>query len=56
MLWTFAPETHSPLVYPAAALREARDPEGARLFLEFLSGAEAAGVFDKYGFRRLHGE
>ena len=56
VLWTFAPETHSPLVYPAAALREARDPESARLFLEFLSGAEAAGVFDKYGFRRLHGE
>ena len=56
VLWTFAPETHSPLVYPAAALREAGYPEAARLFLEYLRGPEAGDVFDKFGFRWLRGE
>ena len=56
VLWTFGPETHSPLLYPAAALRDAGHPERARLFLEFLRGPEAGEVFDKFGFRRLNGE
>lgn len=53
ILWTFAPDTHSPLVYPAAALRDAGNAEGARLFLEFLQASEAGEVFDRFGFRSL---
>ena len=55
-LWTFAPDSHSPLVYPVAALQKAGNPQGARLFREFLLGAEAGEVFDRFGFRWLHGE
>ena len=54
VLWTFDPETHSPLVYPVAVLQEAGNAEGARLFREFLLGVEAGKVFDKFGFRGLH--
>ena len=56
VLWTFAPETHSPVVYPVAVLREAVAPDVARLFREFLLGAEAGEVFDRSGFRRLPAE
>ena len=56
VLWAFAPETHSSVVYPVAALREAGNPRGARLFREFLLGAETGEVFDRFGFRWLHGE
>ena len=56
ILWTFDPDTHFPLVYPAAALRDAGNPEGARLFLEFLLGPEAGDVFARSGFRWLPGE
>ena len=53
VLWTFDPDSHSPLVYPAAALDDAGRPEAARLFLEFLQEAEAGEVFRKFGFRSL---
>ena len=56
VLWTFAPEAHSPLVYPVAVLREAGNPKGARLFREFLLDTEAGEVFGTFGFRWLHGE
>ena len=56
VLWAFAPDTHSPLVYPVAALRETGNPQGARLFREFLLRTEAGGVFERFGFRWLHGE
>ena len=56
VLWTFPPGMHSPIVYPVAALRDAGNPDGARLFREFLLGAEAGEAFDAFGFRSLHGE
>jgi molybdate transport system substrate-binding protein len=37
--------------YPVAVLKEARSPEAAGKFLEFLASEESAGVFVKYGFR-----
>jgi molybdate transport system substrate-binding protein len=46
-----APEnTHSPVVYPVAALRAARDPAAARDFVAFLSGPEARAIFVSQGF------
>ena len=56
VLWTFNPDTHSPVVYPVAMLRDAANPEAARLFREFLLGAEAGAVFERSGFLLLHGE
>ena len=38
------------ITYPAAALRDARQPEAAAKFVAFLAGAEAQAVFAKCGF------
>ena len=46
-----APEdSHSPVVYPAAVIKNTKDSSGAKTFLEFLAGEKARTVFQKYGF------
>jgi len=45
---TFPDDTHTPIVYPAALIKDAK-PE-ARAFLDFLSGPEARAIFEKDGF------
>jgi molybdate transport system substrate-binding protein len=47
-----APEdSHSPTVYPVAALKASKQSADAKRFLDFLMGAKAQGVFEKYGFK-----
>lgn len=41
------------IVYPAAVVRAAPNPEGARRFLQFLRSAEASLVFTRAGFQPL---
>ena len=41
------------VVYPAAATKNAPQPEGARSFLEFLKGDEASADFEEVGFTPL---
>jgi molybdate transport system substrate-binding protein len=48
---TFPDSSHAPITYPAAAT--ARAGPDAAAFLQFLSGAGAAPVWKKYGFREL---
>jgi len=43
-------DSHDPILYPAAVLRDAKNSSAARAFLEFLQGADARAVFQKYGF------
>ena len=43
-------DSHDPILYPAAVLRDAKDKAAARAFLEFLQGPDARAVFLKYGF------
>ncbi len=45
---TFPEDTHAPIVYPAALIKDAK-PE-ARTFLDFLSGPDARAIFEKDGF------
>jgi molybdate transport system substrate-binding protein len=46
-----APEkSHSPVIYPVAAIKASKNPDAARAFTNFLSGAQARAVFQKYGF------
>ena len=50
---TFPPDSHAPIVYPAAPVRrrdDAGDPEGARAFLAFLASVEGQAVFRRFGF------
>jgi molybdate transport system substrate-binding protein len=43
-------DSHDPIRYPAAVLRDAKDKAAARAFVEFLQGPDARAVFQKYGF------
>ena len=46
-----APEnTHSPVIYPIAALEDSDDREAAKELIEFLTTPEAREVFEEYGF------
>lgn len=46
---TFPPDTHPPIVYPAAAMAESDNPLN-QTFLDFLRGAEARAAFERQGF------
>ena len=47
------PEMCGQVVYPAAATKNAPNPEGAAAFLEFLRGSEASACFEEVGFTPL---
>jgi molybdate transport system substrate-binding protein len=42
--------SHEPIVYPAAVLAGAKQPQAAAEFLKYLDGKDAARIFEKYGF------
>jgi molybdate transport system substrate-binding protein len=42
--------SHSPIVYPAAVLKNTKNEAAARAFAEFLKGKESAGIFESIGF------
>jgi molybdate transport system substrate-binding protein len=50
----FPANSHPPIVFPAAILRDSRNPDAAR-FLAFLASPKAAAVFERYGYRPLAG-
>jgi molybdate transport system substrate-binding protein len=46
---TFPADSHPPIVFPAATLRESRSPDAAR-FLTFLTSPKTIAVFQRYGY------
>ncbi|WHH61726.1 molybdate ABC transporter substrate-binding protein [Petroclostridium sp. X23] len=49
-----APEgSHSPVIYPAAVIKDSKNEAAAREFITFLTGDKAKDVFEKYGFSVL---
>lgn len=44
--------THSPIVYPAAIIKDTKHAKEAQEFLDYLNGKEATNVFEKYGFEK----
>ena len=44
------PEMCGQIIYPAAVLKTARNPEAAKAFLDYLTGDEAMSVFESVGF------
>lgn len=40
-------------IYPAAVLKNSKNPEAARAFLDYLTGDEATAVFEGVGFNRV---
>lgn len=47
---TFPPESHPPIVYPAAVTAESAEAETATAFLDYLSGEQARAAFEGQGF------
>lgn len=47
-------ESHTPIVYPAGVILKSAHPAEAKLFYQYLQSAEAAKVFEKYGFKGLN--
>ena len=46
-----APEkSHAPAIYPVAVIKTSKNPASARAFEDFLLGAQARAIFQKYGF------
>ncbi len=43
-------KSHSPVIYPAAVIKESKNPAAAQAFLDFLAGPRGRAVFQKYGF------
>lgn len=50
VICTAPAESHKPVIYPAAVLKNSKNPVVAQDFLAFLSSKEAGEVFKKYGF------
>ena len=47
---TATEDSHSPVIYPVAVLKGSKNASAAKAFEEFLLGAKARAVFQKYGF------
>lgn len=43
-------DSHKPVIYPAAIVKDAKEKESGKLFLDFLKTDDAAAIFEKYGF------
>jgi len=43
-------ESHSPVIYPVAVIKDSNTPEIGKELIEFLSTDEAQAVFEEYGF------
>jgi molybdate transport system substrate-binding protein len=52
VLAAFPSDSHPPIVYPAAVIRDAMNPDGAA-FLDYLRGPVARAAFEKQGFTVL---
>ena len=50
IIYEFPDSSHTPIVYPAAVLRNAGHKVLAQAFLEYLQTAEVTAIFAKYGF------
>ena len=49
-----APEdSHKPVTYPAAVLKNSTNQQGAKDFLDYLKGDEAKAKFEKFGFTKI---
>ncbi len=45
-----SPQAHQPIIYPVAVIKDSKNLQAAKDFLEFLSSERAKTIFKKYGF------
>ncbi|MGK7877061.1 MAG: molybdate ABC transporter substrate-binding protein [Xenococcaceae cyanobacterium] len=46
-------EYHSPIIYPVVVLKDSKNPDKAKEFVQFILSEDAKAVFEKYGFRMV---
>lgn len=46
--------SHSVVIYPAAIIKDSKVKESAKSFVDYLKGAKAKALFEKYGFTPLN--
>jgi molybdate transport system substrate-binding protein len=44
------------VIYPAAVMKDSKDPEAAQAFLDYLGEDEAMELFEEVGFSRIETE
>ncbi|WP_319422482.1 molybdate ABC transporter substrate-binding protein [Pleurocapsa sp. FMAR1] len=44
------PQTHSPIIYPVAIIKDSNHPQAAQQMLQFLFSPKAQAIFKQYGF------
>ena len=42
--------SHDPIVYPVAVIKDSKNPEEAKEFINFLNSDESKDIFKSYGF------
>lgn len=47
-------DSHSPVIYPAAIIKDSKSIPEAKKFIEFLKGKKAKDIFVKYGFTPIN--
>jgi molybdate transport system substrate-binding protein len=47
---TAPPDSHTPITYPVAIVKDSPHPEAARELIAFLNSETAAAIFQRYGF------
>lgn len=50
VICTAPADSHKPVIYPAAAIKDSKNLDEAKKFLEFTSSDKAKNIFRKYGF------
>ncbi|EDX85870.1 molybdate ABC transporter, periplasmic molybdate-binding protein [Synechococcus sp. PCC 7335] len=53
VLSTVPKDSHSPIVYPVAAVEDTAEPEAAQTFIDFLLSEQIQSTFVEFGFDRL---
>lgn len=48
---TAPPGSHEPIIFPGVVLKNAKQPELAKEFLDYLAGPAGMNIFQKYGFQ-----
>jgi molybdate transport system substrate-binding protein len=48
---TAPPKSHALVIYPAAVIKDTKNSDAAKAFLDFVAGPRGTAVFEKYGFK-----
>lgn len=53
---TAPPQSHSPIIYPVAVIKDSKNINTAKNFVQFISSKSATDIYQKYGFTKAASE